>query len=84
MARHRLGARLGLGFLLLVPLAGASPLGAADPHPPIGAPGRVLLFRHTLAPGVGDPPGFRLGDCRTQRNLDEAGRRQAEALGDCW
>ena len=32
-------------------------------------------------PGVGDPPGFRLGACATQRNLSERGRREARALG---
>ena len=33
--------------------------------------GYVLLMRHTLAPGVGDPQRFRLGDCTTQRNLSD-------------
>ena len=32
-------------------------------------------------PGTGDPPGFRLDDCATQRNLSEAGREQARAIG---
>jgi phosphohistidine phosphatase SixA len=44
--------------------------------------GDVLLFRHALAPGGGDPPGWRLGDCSTQRNLSDAGREQARRLGD--
>jgi phosphohistidine phosphatase SixA len=43
--------------------------------------GVVLAMRHALAPGTFDPPGFRLGDCSTQRNLDEAGRAQARAIG---
>lgn len=44
--------------------------------------GLVLLVRHAATePGVGDPPGFRLGDCGTQRNLSAAGRAQALALG---
>lgn len=43
--------------------------------------GHVLLLRHALAPGTGDPPEFRLGDCTTQRNLDERGRAQARAIG---
>jgi phosphohistidine phosphatase SixA len=38
-------------------------------------------MRHALAPGGGDPPGFRLGVCSTQRNLSDAGRRQARAIG---
>lgn len=43
--------------------------------------GDVVLYRHALAPGGGDPPGFRLGDCSTQRNLSDAGREQARRLG---
>jgi phosphohistidine phosphatase SixA len=43
--------------------------------------GGVVLFRHAIAPGGGDPPGFRLNDCATQRNLDEAGRQQARRIG---
>lgn len=39
------------------------------------------LMRHALAPGFGDPPGFRIGDCSTQRNLSEEGRQQARAVG---
>lgn len=44
--------------------------------------GSVLVMRHALAPGTFDPPGFTLGDCSTQRNLDSAGRRQARQIGD--
>lgn len=44
-------------------------------------PGAVILFRHALAPGTGDPAGFRLDDCATQRNLNDAGREQARAMG---
>jgi phosphohistidine phosphatase SixA len=45
--------------------------------------GLALLLRHAQTdPGVGDPPGFRLGDCGTQRNLSEAGRAQAARIGD--
>lgn len=34
---------------------------------------QVVLMRHaTTTPGVGDPPGFNLADCPTQRNLTEA------------
>jgi phosphohistidine phosphatase SixA len=43
--------------------------------------GHIVLFRHANAPGVGDPPQFRLGDCSTQRNLDETGRAQARRIG---
>lgn len=43
--------------------------------------GLVILMRHSLAPGIGDPPGFERGRCETQRNLSAAGRTQAEAAG---
>lgn len=43
--------------------------------------GHVALMRHAEAPGIGDPENFRLGDCRTQRNLDETGRDQARRTG---
>lgn len=46
--------------------------------------GYAVLLRHALAPGTGDPPGFRLGDCSTQRNLSLEGRRQAIAIGAQW
>jgi broad specificity phosphatase PhoE len=46
------------------------------------AGGVVAAFRHALAPGTFDPPGFRLGDCSTQRNLDDEGRAQSRRLGD--
>ncbi|BAN49463.1 histidine phosphatase family protein [Metapseudomonas resinovorans] len=40
-----------------------------------------LLLRHTTAPGTGDPEGFRLGDCSTQRNLSDKGRQEAKRWG---
>ncbi|MEA2119117.1 histidine phosphatase family protein [Halovibrio sp. HP20-50] len=43
--------------------------------------GLVILMRHSLAPGIGDPPGFERGRCETQRNLSTAGRNQAQAAG---
>jgi phosphohistidine phosphatase SixA len=46
--------------------------------------GYAVLMRHALAPGSGDPAGFRLGDCSTQRNLSPEGRRQAVAIGAQW
>jgi phosphohistidine phosphatase SixA len=46
--------------------------------------GYAVLLRHALAPGTGDPAGFRLGDCSTQRNLSPEGRRQAIAIGAQW
>ncbi len=46
------------------------------------AGGNVVLIRHaSTEAGLGDPPGFKLGDCATQRNLSEAGREEARRLG---
>ena len=39
----------------------------------------LLVLRHALAPGFGDPESFQLEDCSTQRNLNAEGRRQARA-----
>ncbi len=44
--------------------------------------GVVAVFRHALAPGTFDPTGFRLGDCGTQRNLNDEGRAQARRIGE--
>jgi len=62
---------------------------AADAEPAWAAlvsGGHVALIRHANAPPGygGDPPGFRLDDCKTQRNLDEIGRQQARALGEAF
>ncbi len=43
--------------------------------------GVVIAFRHALAPGTYDPPGFTLGVCSTQRNLNDQGREQARRIG---
>jgi phosphohistidine phosphatase SixA len=44
--------------------------------------GQVVLVRHaSTEPGVGDPAGFRVDDCGTQRNLSAAGREEARQLG---
>ncbi|NJM90606.1 MAG: histidine phosphatase family protein [Hydrococcus sp. RU_2_2] len=45
--------------------------------------GYVILLRHAqTVPGTGDPPGFKLDDCSTQRNLSEEGKAQAVKIGD--
>lgn len=46
--------------------------------------GAIVLFRHANAPGIGDPDGFKLGDCSTQRNLDDRGRAEARAIGEAF
>ncbi len=70
---------------LCVPALGLPAFAATGDSPlveQLRAGGAVLLLRHSLTdPGVGDPPGFRLGDCSTQRNLSAAGRSQAQRIG---
>ena len=45
----------------------------------------VALVRHGNAPpGYGDPPGFKIDDCATQRNMDDRGRAQAKAVGEAF
>jgi phosphohistidine phosphatase SixA len=49
--------------------------------------GLVVMMRHAqTTPGVGDPPGYKLGDCavvgKTQRSLSDAGRAHARAIGE--
>ena len=48
--------------------------------------GSVALVRHGNAPPGhgGDPPGFKLDDCATQRNMDERGREQSRAVGEAF
>jgi phosphohistidine phosphatase SixA len=69
-----------LGFCGSVDVADADD--AADAWKALRAGGHVALMRHADAPGgVGDPPGFRVEDCATQRNLSEKGRADAEKIG---
>lgn len=72
--------------LLCIPLALLPALGALasadDALELMREGGKVLLVRHaSTVPGLGDPPGFRLGDCTTQRNLSDSGREESRRLG---
>ncbi len=68
-----------------LPATGALP---ADPSEELRqafeAPGTVAIMRHAIAPGTGDPSGFDIGDCSTQRNLDDRGRKQARKVGQAF
>lgn len=74
---------LAVASALLAPLAAAA---AGDEAAAWSAlrDGAIVLFRHADAPGGGDPPGFRLDDCTTQRNLGDAGRAQARRIGQAF
>ena len=76
-------------FALAVPLLIASAVAAdevTDAWAALARGGHVALIRHGNAPPGygGDPPGFKIDDCSTQRNLDETGREQARALGEAF
>ena len=82
--------RLSRALLALALAFGIAPALAADDGREAWAAlvqgGHVALIRHGNAPPGygGDPPGFRIDDCTTQRNLDERGRAQARALGEAF
>jgi phosphohistidine phosphatase SixA len=79
-----LSRRLLLLLLLTALPAVAVPAQAASPGlwQQLKSGGHVLLIRHaTTDPGVGDPPGFNLQNCATQRNLNPTGREEARRLG---
>jgi phosphohistidine phosphatase SixA len=64
--------------------ASAAPVAwaAQSPWPLLQRGGYVILMRHAATvPGIGDPPGFQLGACATQRNLSQAGRDDAAKIG---
>ena len=42
---------------------------------------KIILIRHSLAPGGGDPAGFKINDCKTQRNLNKKGINQSKKIG---
>lgn len=42
----------------------------------------LIIMRHAIAPGTGDPRNFELGNCETQRNLSSTGRQQAKSIGE--
>ncbi|BDA82694.1 hypothetical protein Sa4125_02360 [Aureimonas sp. SA4125] len=68
--------------LLAATLVAVAPVAADEAGwAALQAPGTHALIRHAAAPGTGDPAGFRIGDCTTQRNLDAAGRAQATRIG---
>ena len=42
---------------------------------------KIILIRHSKAPGFGDPQGFKIKDCKTQRNLSKEGIKQSKKIG---
>lgn len=83
-----IGARRCVLLLALAPFAPSA--GASEPQRValdeaarrLAGGGFVLMMRHAQTEaGIGDPANFRVEDCSTQRNLSDAGRAQARAVG---
>jgi len=80
MAVAARGAFLAFAFAFLAPPALADEAAA---WAALKKGGHVAFIRHEATePGLGDPPGYRLDDCATQRNLSAPGREAAKRLGD--
>lgn len=80
----RVGPGLCLKFALKswLLLALCLPAMAAEPWDALHQGGVLIVMRHAATEGgIGDPPGFQLGDCTTQRNLSPEGRAQAQRFG---
>lgn len=87
MRRKHIYLFMPIRLLLCVCLGLSAAMGAAFADEQVLAgrlkqPGTVLMVRHALAPGFGDPDEFVIGQCATQRNLNDEGRRQAMAMGE--
>ena len=76
-----LGLVTVLALTLIPHNASAKSLAIWDSLQGTNPKGYVLLMRHALAPGVGDPANLRVGDCSTQRNLNDQGRQDARDIG---
>ena len=82
--RRRSGSAAHIAALLVMGAAtGPGPAGAEEAlWGRLAGGAQVVLIRHAVTtPGVGDPAGFVLDDCATQRGLTEAGREEARRLG---
>ena len=77
-------ARRHMLSVLVLSMGSALSFGAVSAEPGWSAlqSGTIVLFRHAIAPGIGDPANFKLGDCSTQRNLDASGQAQARRIGE--
>jgi phosphohistidine phosphatase SixA len=69
--------------LLLLPVAAQAQSSAAV-WQAIADGSHIAMMRHARAPGTGDPAGFKVDDCKTQRNLDDRGIEQAKAIGEAF
>jgi len=81
MNRHNIIFRFFYFFIYLIFLTFTTNI-FSDPLLDLAKEGeKVILIRHSLAPGGGDPDGFKIGDCKTQRNLNKDGIEQSKKIG---
>jgi phosphohistidine phosphatase SixA len=71
--------RFTLLFILFIFLFNTQKLEAS--WKPAQEGNKIILIRHALAPGTGDPIGFEVDDCSTQRNLNQVGIDQSKNIG---
>jgi phosphohistidine phosphatase SixA len=87
-ARRRFSRLIFAAAALIAALATATiSFAQTDPWTTLRQPGHVAFMRHSDAPGFGgygDPPGFKLEDCATQRNLSDEGRAHARRTGEAF
>ena len=69
-----------ISFLLIIFLTTIT-FSFADEWQNLKDGGKIVLIRHSLAPGGGDPDGFKIDDCKTQRNLNDVGIAQSKKIG---
>lgn len=77
---YRIASIFVLSFLVFLPSI-ASAQNTNNPWEVWKQPGVHAIMRHATAPGFGDPEGFTLGQCSTQRDLNKTGREEAHTLG---
>lgn len=79
MLQHALKLAVLLTSLFLLPVKSSAD--SIDAWTVWKQPGVHAIMRHATAPGIGDPENFTLGQCNTQRNLNDVGRQEARKLG---
>jgi len=68
-------------FICFLPFTAGANLVNANLATDLSDGQHVLLMRHADAPGFGDPKGYQLEQCSTQRNLGDYGKKQSALIG---
>ncbi len=68
-------------FLISIFLFTNSSLASQSEWKPAQEGNKIIFIRHALAPGSGDPKGFKIKECKTQRNLNKKGIEQSKRIG---